>query len=116
MRISAVQLAESVDRISRLGNATPAAAASAVARLLNLDRRPDIVVTLDAATGIRAGVLRAANYHRERCPISLTDAIAAATALLLGAPLATSDGPLARVVRREGGFVTPLPDSRGRRP
>lgn len=71
---------------------------------------------LDAEMALHAGRLRAAHYHRERCAVSMADCVAAATALRLDAPLATSDPALAGLVRGVGGEVLALPDSRGRRP
>lgn len=67
-------------------------------------------------TGLLAGRLRARHYHRERMPVSLADCVAAATALSEGRPLATSDPPLAQLVRAEGGKVWALPDTAGRLP
>ena len=66
--------------------------------------------------GSRAGELRARHYHRVARPLSLADCAAAALALALRRPLATSDPPLAAMTRAEGGSVLPLPDSRGRLP
>jgi PIN domain nuclease of toxin-antitoxin system len=71
---------------------------------------------LDAELALAAGRLRAAHYRRRDRAISLADCVAAATALAVGAPLATADPALAAVVRAEGGTVTALPDSSGRRP
>lgn len=42
--------------------------------------------------------------------------MAAAVALTSSRPLATSDVPLATIVRAEGGLVHPLPDVRGNAP
>jgi PIN domain nuclease of toxin-antitoxin system len=76
-------------------------------------------LTVQAVThelGLQAGRIRARRYHRERAAVSLADCVAAAAALAVGAPLATSDPALAAVLRSEGGKVHPLPDSKGRRP
>jgi predicted nucleic acid-binding protein len=76
-------------------------------------------LTVQAVTdelGMEAGRIRARRYHRERAAVSLADCIAAAAALAIDAPLATSDPALAEVLRSEGGKVHPLPDSKGRRP
>jgi predicted nucleic acid-binding protein len=48
--------------------------------------------------------------------VSLADCVAAAAALAIDSPLATSDPALAEVLRSEGGKVHPLPDSKGQRP
>lgn len=66
--------------------------------------------------GLSAGRLRARHYHRQQRAVSLADCIAAATALALHRPLATSDPALAGLLRAEGGEVHGLPDSQGRRP
>lgn len=71
---------------------------------------------LDAELALHAGGLRARHYHRRSCAVSLADCVAAATALELRSPLATSDPALAAMLRAEGGHITGLPDSSGRRP
>jgi PIN domain nuclease of toxin-antitoxin system len=71
---------------------------------------------LDAELALHAGRLRAAHYHRQRCAVSMADCVAAATALRLAVPLATSDPALAAVVAATGGELWGLPDSRGERP
>jgi predicted nucleic acid-binding protein len=108
--LSALNVAESIDRMHRVHG-------------IDVDRDLDSlvaagveVVEVDLPIGRRAGRLRARRYHRERMPVSMADCVAAATAVELGIPLATSDRPLARLVVAEGGSIAPLPDSRGRRP
>jgi len=71
---------------------------------------------LDAELGLAAGRLRARSYRRQDCAVSMADCTAAATALRLAEPLATSDPALASVLRGVGGKVWALPDSRGCRP
>lgn len=74
------------------------------------------IMTVDEDWGVAAGRLRARCYHREECAVSLADCVAAVTSLRTGRALATSDPPLASLVRGEGGKVIALPDSQGRRP
>lgn len=74
------------------------------------------VSPLDERAARRAALLRTRHYSRTARPVSLTDCAAAALALQEGLPLATSDAPLAALVREEGGAVVPLPDSAGRLP
>ena len=76
-------------------------------------------LTVQAVThelGMQAGRIRARRYHRQRAAVSLADCVAAAAALALSFPLATSDPALAEALRAEGGTVRPLPDSKGIRP
>lgn len=74
------------------------------------------ICALDAELAIAAGRLRARHYRRVTCAVSMADCVAAATALWLDRPLATSDPALAAVVRAEAGRVVGLADSRGHRP
>jgi len=76
-------------------------------------------LTVQAVThelGMQAGRIRARRYHRECAAVSLADCAAAAAALAIDSPLATSDPALADVLRSEGGKILPLPDSKGQRP
>ena len=107
---SAVNVAETVDRLQRLHGVDVGDDLDALVRA-GLE-----VAALTDELARSAGGLRARHYHRSRSPLSLADCAAAATALHRAIPLATSDGPLAAVVRREGGAVVPLPDSHGRMP
>lgn len=58
--------------------------------------------------GITAGVLRAKHYSQRRCNVSLADCFAAASALILGMPIATADPHLLDLVAAENGQVHPL--------
>ena len=69
-----------------------------------------------AEIGIAAGRIRARHYHRTAMAVSLAECIAAATALEIDEPLATSDPALAAVIRAEGGRVRGLADSSGNLP
>lgn len=71
---------------------------------------------LDAELALAAGRLRAQHYQRQSCAVSMADCVAAAAALELDQPLATSDPALAAMLRAAGGEVAGLPDSAGRRP
>lgn len=70
---------------------------------------------LDRERAVRAGLLRAQLYRRGTAELSLADCVLLAS-LDEGDTIATADPPLARAARRLGHTVTPLPDSRGRRP
>lgn len=74
------------------------------------------VVAADEAVGLLAGRLHARHYHRTRCPLSLADCVALATALLLGQRLATSDPALLGAAADEGCAYSALPDARVRGP
>jgi PIN domain nuclease of toxin-antitoxin system len=72
------------------------------------------LLPLELAQAWRAGEIRAAHYHRSRCPISLADAVLVASAPT-GGCIASSDGPLLTVAASEGIATVALPDSKGHR-
>ena len=111
--LSAANAAEVVDQLTRVYGSDPDDVQADLALLSNAGMQ---LATVTADLGLLAGRLRAKHYHRERCAVSLADCIAAATALSSDQPLATSDGPLAAVMRAEGGVIHGLSDSRGARP
>lgn len=108
--VSVSNLAEVVDLVARLSSADPADVLEAVDLWVDagLQVRP---LTWDTAA--IAASLRAAHYHRTRCPVSLSDCVAVALAHELGATLVTSDRPMATVAIALAVEVTPVPDSRG---
>lgn len=108
--ISALNLAEVVDQLVRVFGFDAEDVDGDLATL------PFGVLDVDEATAVRAARLRAAHYGSKTCPVSMADCVAAATALTLGAELATSDPDLANVARAHGIPVVALPDSTGRRP
>lgn len=111
--LTSVNAAEVVDRLVRAYGWHPDVVSGdlTLLRVAGMDTVP-----VDASAGLLAGELRARHYHRTRCAVSLADCVAAAVALTSSLPLATSDVPLAAVVRAEGGRVHPLPDVRGTSP
>ena len=111
--LSAVSLAEVVDQMVRISH-VPYPRLSGDLGLLRLSGLA--IVSEDEGVARNAGRIRAEHYHRTRCPLSLGDVAAAATALDRKSPLATSDRALAAVVRVEGGTVIDLPDRAGRVP
>lgn len=111
--LASVNAAEVVDQLVRIWGRDGDDVEGDLALLWHAGMR---VHPLDAELALHAGRLRARHYRRKDCAVSLADCVAAATALRLGAALATSDPALAAVVRTEGGTVTGLPDSTGRRP
>ena len=74
------------------------------------------IAPVTAEIGMSAGRIRAQHYHRTAMAVSLADCIAAATALDLDEPLATSDPALSAVTRAEGGRIRGLADGRGNLP
>ncbi|HUY98623.1 MAG TPA: PIN domain-containing protein [Verrucomicrobiae bacterium] len=112
-RITAVNLAEVIDRLVRTGGvAGPAVAES----LSSLEDGGLVVVSVDAALGRAAGALRARHYRRRDSAVSLADCVALAAARIVNGALATSDPALARAARLDGVGVLALPDSLGIRP
>jgi PIN domain nuclease of toxin-antitoxin system len=112
-QISAVDVAEVVDRMVRLAGVTE----QAVDASLELLAAGGLVVApADEHIGRLAGRLRARHYSRRGQAVSLADCIALATSKSLGASLATADPALATIARAEGVPLVALPDSRGRRP
>lgn len=94
--LSAVGLAETIDHLVRLVGIHEEDAALDLAELGLLDATP-----VDSIVGVASGRLRARNYHRTRCAISMADCIAAETARSRAVPLATSDPHLLEVCHRE---------------
>lgn len=111
--LSAANAAEVVDQLVRV-HGRDADAVHGDLALLTYAGMQVVPVTVDI--GMSAGRLRARHYHRTARSVSLADCIAAATALDLKEPLATSDPALAAVMRAEGGQVRGLADSSGRLP
>jgi predicted nucleic acid-binding protein len=107
---TAVNAAEIVDRMVRLADADPDDVKSELV-MLGIG-----VVPLSIRQAIDAGECRARNYHRERCPVSLADCVAAVAARQAASTLATADPHLAYLAAHLGVTVTTLPDSQGRRP
>lgn len=109
--VSAVNLGEAVDHLVRVVGRP---SAEVVADLVLLDIE---CVDVDRDAVLRAGLLRARHYHRERRRVSVADCIAATLALGQSdrASLATADFHLLDLVHAEGGEVFPLPASDGSR-
>jgi predicted nucleic acid-binding protein len=111
--ISAVNLAEVVDWLVRVGGREPDAVRDRIDWLIagGLVVEP---VWLPAAR--LAAALRAQHYHRTEMPLTLADCVCLATAIRLGARLATTDADLARLARHIGVEVLALQNSEGSRP
>jgi PIN domain nuclease of toxin-antitoxin system len=73
-------------------------------------------IPVDDHMARQAGILRARHYHRSRCPVSISDCVALAAAMVLSRPVATSDPAMADVASREGIGLVPLQDASGMRP
>jgi PIN domain nuclease of toxin-antitoxin system len=103
--ISAVQVAEVVDRLARVVGVDPDEAEVACSAL-GLELLP-----VSPHIGIAAGLLRSRHYGPSGRSLSLADCVCAATALFHDIPLATADPVLLAVVQHEGGTVIELPGS-----
>ncbi len=111
--LTGVNAAEVVDQMTRVFGQDADAVRADLALLVHCGLT---IVPVGAQEGLFAGQLRAAHYHRGSRPVSLADCVAAACALSHDWMLATSDPPLAALVRAEGGQVLALADSSGRVP
>lgn len=109
--ISAINLAEVVDQLHRVGGVALAQIASVVSTLVP-DRVRIIEVT--GAHAHEAAAIRARRYQRSRSPLSMADCIALAV-VGVDDRLATADGPLLRAAQAEGRHVIALRDSSGQR-
>ena len=74
------------------------------------------IVAVHAAMADNAAEVRTRFYDPKECAISLADSFAIATARVLGAPLATSDRSVARILMELEHEVIPVPNSRGEYP
>ena len=105
--ITAVNLAETADRMIRLNGATRDELESDVVSL-------GITVTgVDTSVGFDAAALRAKHYHRTRRAVSVADCCAAAVTLDRDATLVSSDPALLGLLHDEGGRYLALPGSAG---
>ena len=111
--ISALNLAEVVDRLIRLTGVAPDEVISGLEPLLDTALS---VMPATAHIGMDAGILRARRYRKGNAEVSMADCVACVTAASCGLPLATADPGLAAMARAEGVQVVALPDSTGRRP
>ena len=109
--MTTLNLAEAVDRLKRRYGLEIEQTRPVIEGLLE---KSLVLVPLQPIQAWRAGEVRAAHYHRSRCPISLADAVLVASAPA-GGRIASSDGPLLKVASREGIATVALPDSRGHR-
>lgn len=111
--ISAVNLAEVVDRMVRVWGHASAAVEAALDLMFHAGLT---VYSADSEVGLLAGNIRSDHYQKAICEVSMADCFAVATALSAASSLMTSDPAMARVATRIGIPVLTLPDSRGRRP
>jgi predicted nucleic acid-binding protein len=109
--MTTLNLAEAIDRLKRRYDLDVEQTRPVIEGLLEESL---MLLTLGPAQAWRAGEIRAAHYHRSRCPISLADAVLVASAPA-GGRIASSDGPLLSVAASEGIATTALPDSKGHR-
>lgn len=110
---SAVNLAEVLDWLIRIGDVDPDTAGGALDAVVAAGL---VVVPCDRAIAMSAGELRARWYNRRSAALSLADCVAIATTLALDATLVTSDGVLGRIAIKAGVDVHPIRNSLGRRP
>lgn len=109
--MTTLNLAEAVDRLKRRYGLEIERTRPVIEGLL---AKSLMLLPLGPAQAWRAGEIRAAHYHRSRCPISLADAVLVASASADGR-IASSDGALLAVAENEGIATAALPDSQGRR-
>ncbi len=109
--MTTLNLAEAIDRLKRRYDLEIERTRPVIEGLL---AKSLTLLPLGPAQTWRAGEIRAAHYHRSRCPISLADAVLVASAPV-GGHIASSDGLLLSVAASEGIATTALPDSKGRR-
>jgi predicted nucleic acid-binding protein len=109
--MTTLNLAEAIDRLKRRYDLEIERTRPVIEGLLE---KSLLLLPLGPSQAWRAGELRAAHYHRSRCPISLADAVLLASAPA-GGRIASSDGPLLTVAASEGIATTALPDSKGHR-
>jgi PIN domain nuclease of toxin-antitoxin system len=110
--MTTVNLAETIDRLRRRYDLEAERIRPVIEGLVGDSL---MLLSLEPAQAWRAGEIRAAHYHRSRCPISLADAVLVACAPA-GGRIASSDGPLLAVAATAGVATVALPDSKGRRP
>ncbi len=108
--LTALGVAEVVDRLVR-GAGIEADEVMLDLAELGLADAPDVEATLM----VRAGLLRARRYHRQRCSVSLADCLVVESAREWGAAVASSDPHLLDVCRLEGVAAIVLPDTAGNR-
>jgi predicted nucleic acid-binding protein len=106
-----LNLAEAVDRLKRRYGLEIEQTRPVIEGLLEKNL---LLLPMGPLQAWRAGEVRAAHYHRSRCPISLADAVLVASAPV-GGHIASSDGPLLAVAASEGIATIALPDSQGHR-
>ena len=106
--LTALGVAEVVDHLIRLAGADEDDAVLDVAQL-GLDSPSPV----DAGLALRAGLLRARQYHRKNRAVSLADCVAAETARSTGSSLASADPHLLDLCRDEGIVSIPLSDTSG---
>lgn len=112
--MTSVNYAEVIDQALRVQRKSRAAVARALDPLTSI--RALVISDVSAATGVRAGELRATHYDRRDRPLSMADCILLAAASFDVAAVATSDQLVADVACRVGLPVRGLPNSLGVRP
>ncbi len=103
--LTAIQLAEVIDRLVRVYGVDVEEAEIACGAL------GIVVLPVDRAVGISAGLLRARHYRSTGRTLSMADAVCAAVAIANGLPVVTADPVLIEVVGAESGRVQELPSS-----
>ncbi len=106
--LTALGVAEVVDQLVRVTGVSEDNAALDLAQLGLADGIP-----VDADLGLRAGLLRARQYHRRDRAVSLADCVAAETARTQHGPVATADPHLLDMCRDEAIGRIALPESSG---
>ncbi|MFC5333746.1 PIN domain-containing protein [Mycobacterium branderi] len=107
--LTSLGVAELLDHLVRIEKASDEEAALDLAQLGLADPPP-----MDATVAMRAGLLRARQYHRSRRAVSLADCVVAEVARSASTAVATSDPHLLDLCHDEGIDVIVLPESSGR--
>ena len=111
--LAAVNAAEVMDQMVRVWRQDSDEVEVALAMLA----RDGMTITdATASIAFEAGRLRATHYDKKLCSVSMADCFTAATALLGGRAVATSDPHLLAIMLAEKGKVHPLPARRGNSP
>jgi PIN domain nuclease of toxin-antitoxin system len=109
--MTTLNLAEAIDRLKRRYDLEIERTRPVIEGLLV---RSLMLLPLGPTQAWRAGEIRAAHYHRSRCPISLADAVLVAS-VPAGGRIASSDGSVLMLAASEGVATVALPDSKGHR-
>lgn len=110
--VSAVNAAEVIDRLSRVGGLALTAVTDALSDLVGAGLH---VEAADVGVATSAGRIRATRYDRSAAALSLADCFALATAAERGGTVVSSDAALCRTAWAISIPIRPVPNSSGER-